>query len=86
MARQREHVAEEAERKIELLRKETAKVRKELHAVRSSQEGPKQQCLCKYYEETLEKVKEDNAKFIEKVKATYMKDLEDSRGRYEDIK
>lgn len=54
--------------------------------MRSSQDGPRQQCLCKYYEETLEKVKEDNAKFIEKVKATYMKELEDSRGRYEDIK
>jgi len=67
-----------------LLRQETAKIRMELH--RSSQEGPKQQCLCKYYEETLEKVKEDNAKFVEKVKATYMKELEDSRGRYEDIK
>ena len=43
-------------------------------------------CLCKYYEETLEKVKEDNVKFVEKVKSTYQKELEDCRGRYEDIK
>ena len=31
-------------------------------------------------------MKEDNARYIDKLKATYQKDIEDYRGRYEEIK
>jgi hypothetical protein len=44
------------------------------------------QCLCRYYEETLSKVKEENARYTERMKQSYQRDLEEYRGRYEEIK
>ena len=66
-----------------MLKAEIVKVRGELQAVKNMQE---RQCLCKYYEETLAKVKEENGRFIERLKANYQKDLEEYRGRYDDLK
>jgi hypothetical protein len=66
-----------------VLKAEATKAKQELSAFRAYQE---RQCLCKYYEETLQKVKEDNARYVERLKSNYAKDLEDSRLRYEDIK
>lgn len=42
--------------------------------------------MCKYYEETLAKVKEENARYVERLKANYENDLEEYRMRYEDLK
>jgi len=42
--------------------------------------------MCKYYEETLARTKEENIRFIDKLKANYQKDLDEYRGRYEDLK
>ncbi len=42
--------------------------------------------MCKYYEETLAHIKEENFKFVEKLKANYQKELDEYRGRYEDLK
>jgi hypothetical protein len=79
----REDAIKGEECKIEMLKAEVVKVRNELQSVKKMQE---RQCMCKYYEETLAKVKEDNARFIERLKTNYQKDLEEYRGRYDDLK
>lgn len=71
------------ERKIELLKADVVKAKNELSSFRAMQE---RQCMCKYYEETLAHTKEENQKFIERLKANYQKDLDEYRGRYEDLK
>jgi hypothetical protein len=42
--------------------------------------------MCKYYEETLAKVKEENARYVERLKGNYQSDLDEYRVRYEDLK
>lgn len=53
------------ERKIELLKQESSKYRMEVQNIKAQHE---RQCKCKVYEETLEKVKEDNHRYVEQIK------------------
>ena len=53
---------------MEHLKQEANKCRQDLNSFRALQE---RQCLCKYYEETLNKVKDENQRYIDKLKATY---------------
>jgi hypothetical protein len=71
------------ERKIELLKAEIVKGKNDFAQFRAMQE---RQCMCKYYEETLAKTKEENIRFLDKLKANYQKDLDEYRGRYDDLK
>ncbi len=57
VTKQREALNESNERKIELLKSEVVKTKQELQSFRAFQE---RQCLCKYYEDTLSKIKEEN--------------------------
>lgn len=76
-------MGEQNERKIEVLKSEITKLKNEFNNMRTYQE---RQCLCKYYEETIGKMKDENTKYIDKLKSTYQRDIEEYKGRYEDIK
>ena len=68
MQRREDELRDQNERKVEVLKAEAHKAKQELIAFRAFQE---RQCMCKYYEETLAKVKEDNARYVERLKANY---------------
>ena len=74
---------DQGDRKLDVVKAEVHKAKQELIAYRAYQE---RQCMCKYYEETLAKVKEENGRYVERIKANYQSDMEEYRMRYEDLK
>ena len=54
-----------------------------MSSLRNSQD---RQCLCKYYEETLSKVKEENNRYVEKMKYKHECELSEYRSNYDSLK
>jgi hypothetical protein len=68
VSRRESELRDQSDRKLELVKAEAHKAKQELIAYRAYQE---RQCMCKYYEETLAKVKEENARYVDRMKANY---------------
>ncbi|CDW82540.1 UNKNOWN [Stylonychia lemnae] len=69
---QREEISIQNDRKIELLKQESNKYKNEVQSIRNQ---VVRQCMCKYYEGNMEKLKDEHQKHINKLKQKYENEI-----------